>query len=440
MLPEDSRNFVVNEWFNSHWQRYKQHILISPDSFEKNYTTQYTPQYTPQQSNTQSQNRLEAKRNHISKPFQSVGQLGDTLKDISSSDYYFRYGSSIERELRRTLTHLEVGYAQNNQDHLDTTIHNSGMSAISSLVLALRKKIPNAQDLKFMVGANSYQDTKNFFEYIVPTLGFGPSIFVEVNNLESISTPLMYNPNKIIAFICENLSSPYMEYTNIRQLTTLVQSYNVPLIIDATLLPAFLQQPFRLGADIVIRSMTKYESGQGDIKAGSLTGPKQVIQEIRQMQRYVDTLPSITELISFQERLTTLPERLHQHLDNLQEMKKFLETHPLIERTYYPMPLESVRYAQPGGMLSFQFKGTPQEKETREKNLMQQLINHNHYPISYEVSFGSQKWSMLGLSTLGITSITQPNHYPPGLVRVAIGREPSASQVISFLEKILREI
>ncbi len=66
---------------------------------------------------------------------------------------------------------------------------------------------------------------------------------------------------------CESVSNPLLEVADIPALSRLAKEHGVRLVVDNTFSPLILS-PLRLGADVVVHSMTKFINGTSDCVAG----------------------------------------------------------------------------------------------------------------------------------------------------------------------------
>ena len=60
---------------------------------------------------------------------------------------------------------------------------------------------------------------------------------------------------------CESVSNPLLEVADIQGLAKLAKKYNLKLVVDNTFSPLSVS-PAKLGADVVIHSLTKFINSQ----------------------------------------------------------------------------------------------------------------------------------------------------------------------------------
>jgi methionine-gamma-lyase len=136
------------------------------------------------------------------------------------------------------------------------------------------------------------------------------------------------------------------------------------LAVDSTWASPALQKPLSLGADYVIHSLTKFINGHGDALGGVVLGSVENIKKIRKdMLVHLGGALSPFNAWLIGRGLVTLPIRMEKHSQNALKIARFLESHPKIERVFYPgleshphHDLAKNQMSNFGGMLTFQLK------------------------------------------------------------------------------------
>jgi cystathionine beta-lyase/cystathionine gamma-synthase len=126
------------------------------------------------------------------------------------------------------------------------------------------------------------------------------------------------------------------------------------------------QQPFELGADIVVHSVTKYLAGHSDLIQGAvLAREADVFEPIKFLQNATGAVPSPFDCWLTLRGLKTLELRVQRHADNAAAIAEALCHHPLVRRVYYPgladHPGHAIARRQMtgfGGMVSFELDGS----------------------------------------------------------------------------------
>jgi cystathionine beta-lyase/cystathionine gamma-synthase len=97
-----------------------------------------------------------------------------------------------------------------------------------------------------------------------------------------------------------------------------------------------LQQPLRLGADLVVHSTTKYLGGHSDVIGGAVIGRRAVLEPIRFYQNAAGGVPGPFDAWLTLRGLKTLAVRMDRHCSNAGRLAEWLAAQPGVERVYYP--------------------------------------------------------------------------------------------------------
>src|SRR5256712_8884232 len=123
-------------------------------------------------------------------------------------------------------------------------------------------------------------------------------------------------------------------------IVTGVQTCALPislLVVDSCFCTPALQRPFELGADLVIHSATKYLDGQGRVLGGAVLGPNgQVMDAIFSFLRTAGPTLSPFNAWVLLKGIETLRIRMEAQSQGALELARWLESHPRVERVYYP--------------------------------------------------------------------------------------------------------
>lgn len=164
----------------------------------------------------------------------------------------------------------------------------------------------------------------------------------------------------------ETPSNPRLLISDIRAVAGLAHANGALVVVDNTFATPVVQQPFALGADIVVHSVTKYLAGHSDlIQGAALAKDPAVFEPIKFLQNAIGAVPAPLDCWLTLRGLRTLELRVARHADNASRIAAALVTHPLVERVYHPglsaHPGHDVATRQMrgfGGMVSFELAGT----------------------------------------------------------------------------------
>jgi|GEM_PF-1680630 len=376
------------------------------------------------------------KEPRVAFPMKKPGDLYRIYRGEKEGHFYSRFGSAAEGALRERLVLAEAGFLEdigvNPNAEFDSLVFPSGMAAITSVAMELARRIPidERKGMKFIQGNTVYYNTNTVLSERMQEMGLEAALRVDTTNVDEVEKALKENKGKIVAIFYETVTNPLLEFTDTRRISELAERYGVPVIVDNTFLTPFLQQPLRLGADIVIHSMTKYISGYGDVMGGAVVGPRGFIDGLRTLQFDHGSVLQSTEIAKlFLERLGKLHERMMVHIRNADEIAEFLKTVEMIERLFHPKLSErDTRDGSPGAVMSFILKGrNSDEKDVLVREVIRKVVELEG-PVTYKASLGEEG------------HLIEENDHEKGLVRFAVGRIPDAKEAIEFLKEVFRRI
>jgi methionine-gamma-lyase len=315
----------------------------------------------------------------------------------------------------------------------------SGMSAITSVIFQLC----NSGD-HIIASRTNYGGTFAFLKNYLPKFNIQVS-FVDITKPESIPSKIQRNTRLIY---CESVDNPLLEIANIPLLSQIANNYNIKLVVDNTFAPMILS-PARLGAHIVIYSLTKFINGKNDCVAGAICADHDFIHKLSDIN--CGTLMLLGPVLdslrasSILKNLHTLHIRMKQHSKNAMYLASNLEkmgisvyypglpTHPQHELMASIMNKE---YGY-GGMLAIDIE--PPEKAKLFMELMQ---NHNVGYLAVSLGYFKTLFSHPGRST----SSELPKEFQheigikEGLIRMSIGLDNDIHQTLNQIKKCLKMI
>ncbi len=165
----------------------------------------------------------------------------------------------------------------------------------------------------------------------------------------------------------ETPTNPLLAVSDIRAIAELVHAHSstVLLAVDNTFATPYLQQPLKLGADVVVHSTTKYLGGHSDVVGGAVVVADPSLHgRLAFIQNAVGAVPGPMDCFLVLRGLKTLAIRMERHAQNAASLAEALESHPKIERMLYPFrdshPQHRIARQQMrsgGGMISFTLRG-----------------------------------------------------------------------------------
>ena len=206
---------------------------------------------------------------------------------------------------------------------------SSGLAAEDALLRAVLK--PGDEVL---LGNDVYGGTYRLIARILGPWGVGLRI-VDMSDLDAVATALEERPARILWV--ETPSNPLLRITDIAGLARLGHDEGALVVVDNTFASPALQQPLRLGADVVVHSATKYLGGHSDVVGGALViNDDAVAEEARFLQFAVGAVSGPLDAWLTTRGIKTLGIRMQKHSENATAIAEFLETHDRVARVYYP--------------------------------------------------------------------------------------------------------
>lgn len=135
----------------------------------------------------------------------------------------------------------------------------------------------------------------------------------------------------------ENLTNPLLKIIDIRKISKIAKRKGIKILVDNTFATPIFQKPLKLGADIVLHSLTKYIGGHHDVTAGAIIlNDKKMFKKIKFLQHTIGAIPSPFDCFLILRGIKTLPLRMKKHQENAQKIVNFLKSHPQIEKVSFP--------------------------------------------------------------------------------------------------------
>ncbi len=252
--------------------------------------------------------------------FDSAEHARALFADEVTGNVYSRYSNPNTDEFVARLCALEGA-----EDGIATA---SGMAAVFASLGGLLSAGDHVLASRALFGS-----THQLFTRILPRWGIeatyvdGPASIEEWERAVRPATR---------AIFVETPSNSGLDLVDLAALGELCGRHEIHLIVDNCFATPLLQQPTRLGADLVVHSATKFIDGQGRTLGGAVLGRASVIEEIRYFARH--TGPSLSPFNAWvlSRSLETLDVRMSRHCDNALALALALQDHPALEQVRYP--------------------------------------------------------------------------------------------------------
>ncbi|AWX46285.1 Methionine gamma-lyase [Flagellimonas maritima] len=253
--------------------------------------------------------------------FLSAKTMFDTFEGNTEGCYlYSRHSSPSNLYLGEAMAQLEGTEAAN--------VYASGMGAISAVIMQLC----NANE-HIVCSRTIYGGTFAFLKNFLKKFNISTS-FIDITDLEIVEQAITTETKMIY---CEAVSNPLLEVANIRALSNLAKKYGIPLVVDNTFSPLNINAA-KLGADVVVHSLTKFINGSSDCVAGAVCASSEFCLSLKDVNNGAGMLLGSTldslRAASILKNMRTLHVRIKKHSENAQYLANAFERDGL--KVVYP--------------------------------------------------------------------------------------------------------
>ena len=356
----------------------------------------------------------------ISVPIYQTSTFVQEAPGVNKGYDYARSGNPTRAVLEDVIAKLENG---------STGIaFGSGLAAIDAVVKLLKSgdEILAVDDI--------YGGAFRLFTHIYEKFGITVN-YVDTTNVENVFNAI--TPKTKLIWI-ETPTNPTLKISDIEAIAKIAKANRCLLCVDNTFASPALQQPLSLGADIVIHSATKYLGGHSDLIAGLVvTKEKELGEKIKFIQNASGAILAPFDSWLVIRGIETLNLRVKQHCANAQLVAEFLETHPDVDKVFYPglqsHPNHAIAAKQAkgfGGVVSFTLKVDTEEAATN-------FVTGTQY-FKLAESLGGVKSLLCHPAQMTHKSIPQERRRAGGvadsLIRLSVGLE-EADDLVNDLKQ-----
>ncbi len=346
--------------------------------------------------------------------FESAAQAAERFANIEQGFTYSRLTNPTVSMFENRLAALEGG---------ETCIATaSGMSAIMAVVMGVLQAGDHLVSSQSIFGS-----TLNLFASIMSRFGI-ETTFVNLTDLNAWKNAV--RPTTKMFFL-ETPSNPLTEIVDILVLSQLAKNAGALLVVDNCCATPVLQQPLKLGADLVVHSASKYLDGQGRVLGGAVVGAQALMKEkIALFVRIAGpTLSAFNAWLLF-KGMETLALRVERQSANALTLAQSLTVHPAVKRVFYPglpsHPQYEIAQRQQrlgGAIVSFEVQGVTPEAQ----RINAWRVIDNTKLCSITGNLGDTRTTITHPATTTHGRITPEARLAAGitegLIRVAVGLE-----------------
>lgn len=258
-----------------------------------------------------------------------------------------RAGYNYGRQLNPTVTALQNRITQM-EDGLASIAFATGMAAIATTMLSLLRKGDHVVSSMFLFG-----NTNSFFNTLI-RLGIQVT-FVDATEARFVEKALQKNTRLVFV---ETIANPVTQVADLKAIGDLCQTKNLIYCVDNTMTSPYLFSPKKVGASLIVNSLTKYIGGHGNALGGMITdtGLYDWSNFVNIHDTYRKDEPTLWGITQIKKKglrdigasmspeaahhlavgSETLPMRLDRACANAQTLAEFCDEHTKVNHTYYP--------------------------------------------------------------------------------------------------------
>ena len=324
-------------------------------------------------------------------------------------------------------------------------VFESGMAAISTTIFTFLRPGDVVVFTEPIYGGTEY-----LFHEVLPQFGIDTVCVPAIDGVEGLARAVSEGDlrKRVRMIYVETPANPTNALVDIEACVRLADQCGGDerkclVAVDNTFLGPLYQHPLKLGADLVLYSLTKYVGGHSDLIAGGCLGPSELVDQVKVTRTIFGTMAGPWTSWLLLRSLETLKLRMTSQMKNARYVADFLADHPKVEKVHYLGHLEEgdpqfeiyrKQCVGPGAMISFEVRGGEAEAF--------RLLNALKL-IKLAVSLGGTESLAEHPGTMTHSDVPPEDRLrmgiSPALVRISVGIE-HPDDLIADLEQALEKV
>ncbi len=242
-----------------------------------------------------------------------------SMQEPSSHDgfQYGRIGNPTRQHLENKLAELHNStYA---------VVFSSGSAAIHNILILLK------QGDEIICHQQMYEGTVRLLQKVFNNFGINTR-FINLKNVQNLKKNIS---EKTKLLIIESPTNPLLEELDVETLCAIAKKHNILTVVDNTIASALTQKPLKLGADMVVESLTKITNGHSDAMGGAVfSNDKKISDKLKFFQHTIGAILSPFDSWLILRGLKTLEIRHKLIMENKVVIEKFLKNNKSLEKVF----------------------------------------------------------------------------------------------------------
>ncbi|WP_417600308.1 trans-sulfuration enzyme family protein [Owenweeksia hongkongensis] len=255
----------------------------------------------------------------ISTPIYQTSTFVQQAPGVNQGFDYSRSNNPTRQALEDLAAHLEGGHSG--------YAFGSGLAAVDAVI-----KLLSAGD-EIIAVDDIYGGSFRCFTHIYKKFGINVK-YVDTTSVENVADAI--SPATKLVWL-ETPTNPTLKISDIQKICKVAHAKDCLVVADNTFASPVLQQPIKLGADLIIHSATKYLGGHSDLIAGLVICKNQELGEkIKFIQNATGAVLGPQDSWLVIRGIETLHLRVNAQADSAYEIAHWLQAHPQVDLVYYP--------------------------------------------------------------------------------------------------------
>ena len=315
----------------------------------------------------------------------------------------------------------------------------SGMGAITTTLLQLC-----SSGDEIISSRTIYGGTYAFMKNYLPKFNI-KTTFVNTTKVEEIENAIT---DKTKVIYCETMSNPLLEVSDINTIAEVAKKHGIKFVVDNTFTPLIFS-PAKMGADVVVHSLTKFINGTSDTVGGVVCSDEEFIGEMIDVSSgsamLLGPVMDAMRAASILKNIRTLHLRMKKHSENAMYLAKQFQKDGL--RIIYPGLENHPQHEMMKNSMNdgFGFGGMfVIDAKTQEKSneLMEEMQNNNLGYLAVSLGFYKTLFSAPGQSTS--SEIPEEEREEMGLsdslVRISIGLDNDIERTYHTMVDCMKKV
>jgi cystathionine gamma-synthase len=231
---------------------------------------------------------------------------------------YGRERNPLWERLEATLADLDEGAA--------AVVFSAGVAALAAVLGTVPAGAP-------VVGPhNGYSGTRRLLHEL------DAAGRIEARLVDIADTHAVAAASAGAALCClETITNPLLTVCDVPACAAAAHTGGARVMVDSTLTPPCVMRPLRLGADLVLHSLTKYAGGHSDLILGAVVAARaEDAESLRSLRTRDGAIPGQLETWLTLRGLRTLEVRVRRQMENAAALARRLAGHPDVAGVLYP--------------------------------------------------------------------------------------------------------